>query len=453
VVPTAKELRRAASTISNLGNKGGSVPKSLVRVRVGIGVTALLALTLVAGLSTVQSGASTASVKASTAGNTASAPGITKTTIKIGILSDLTGTASSSFATSPGAMEARFKAINAAGGINGRKISWVVDDTLSTPAGAETAAKDLVQNKGVFAVAEISSAFYGAAPFLASEKVPVTGVALDGPEWYQQPNTNLFSTTGNAAASGPAYGDGGFWKAIGATKISYVESNVSAAINQGNSVYQSIAKDGLHSCDKTIVPLGSVNFTAFALSFKADGCNAAECACVLSSSLAMATALHQAGLNNVKIVFAAGPTNDIFQNAQDEAAAKNAYFPGIVSSPTYTNAASLAFLAELKKYDPTYKGGLPDLGAGDGWPVANLMVEGLTQAGQNPTRASFITNLRKVTNWTDSGLATGPINFVHFGQNPTTQCFSYVQFNGTKYVAFPKSGKSFCGAALPGTKT
>ena len=79
------------------------------------------------------------------------------------------------------------------------------------------------------------------------------------------------------------------------------------------------------------------------------------------------------------------------------------------------------------------------------------MVEGLQQAGKNPTRASFIDNLRKVTDWTDSGLATGPVSFVHFGQNPPTQCFSYVQFVDKKYVPFPDDGKSFCGAALPGT--
>ncbi len=226
---------------------------------------------------------------------------------------------------------------------------------------------------------------------------------------------------------------------------------MSAAITMGDSVYESIKRDGLQACDKTIVPLGSVNFTAFALSFKADGCNAAECACVLSSSLAMATALHQAGLNKVKIIFAAGPTSQIYQNAQDEAAAANAYFPGIVSSPTYTNAASKAYLAQLKKYDSSYTGGIPDLGEANGWASANLMVEGLQQAGKNPTRASYIANLRKVTDWTNSGLATGPVSFAHFGSNPPTQCFSYVQFVDKKYVPFPADGKSFCGAALPGT--
>lgn len=423
------------------------MPKPFVRLgfAIGLGLSVLTA-SILAG--TAQVGASTAAVRS---GDTASAPGITPTTIKIGILTDLTGTASSSFSDTPGAMEARFQAINAAGGIDGRKITWVVDDTTSTPTGAETAAKDLIQNKGVFAVAELSSSFYGAAPYLQQSGIPVTGVGLDGPEWCEQPNTNLFSTTGDCAPNGPAYGDGGFYKAIGATKITYVESNVSAAITMGDSVYESIKRDGLQACDKTIVPLGSVNFTAFALSFKADGCNAAECACVLSSSLAMATALHQAGLNKVKIIFAAGPTSQIYQNAQDEAAAANAFFPGIVSSPTYTNAASKAYLAQLKKYDSSYTGGIPDLGQANGWASANLMVEGLQQAGKNPTRASFIAGLRKVTDWTNSGLATGPVSFAHFGSNPPTQCFSYVQFVDKKYVPYPADGKSFCGAALPGT--
>jgi branched-chain amino acid transport system substrate-binding protein len=330
------------------------VPKQLVRVRIAMGLSVLVASILVC---TGQVEAASAATRA-----TSTEQGVTPTTLKIGILSDVTGSAASSFATAPAAIEARFKAINAAGGINGRKITWVVDDTTSTPAGAETAAKDLVQNKGVFAIAELSSAFYGAAPYLAQAGIPVAGLGLDGPEWSEQPNTNLFSTTGNSSKNGPAYGDGGFYKAIAAHKISYVESNVSAAIQQGNSVYESIKRDGLQACDKTIVPIGSVNFTAFALSFKADGCDAAECACVLSSSLAMATALHQAGLNKVKIIFAAGPTNDIYQNPQDEAAAQNAYFPGIVSSSTYSNAASKAFLAELKKYDPSYMGGIPGLG-------------------------------------------------------------------------------------------
>ena len=162
-----------------------------------------------------------------------------------------------------------------------------------------------------------------------------------------------------------------------------------------------------------------MNFTAFALSFKADGCDTAECACVLSSSLAMATALHQAGSEQGQDhLRRRADAGHLSERTGRGRCRQGRYFPGIESSPTYTNAASLAFLAELKKYDPSYKGGLPDLGAADGWPVANLMVEGLQQAGKNPTRKSFITNLRKVSNWTDSGLATGPISFVALRAEP-----------------------------------
>ena len=417
-----------------------------MRMRVAVGVAVIAASATVGGFATGSAGASTPKL-------TASAPGVTTTTIKIGILSDETGPASSSFAGAAQAMEARFKQLNAEGGIDGRKIIWVTADATSSPTGAETAAQNLVENQDVFAIVELSSAFFGAAPFLAKEGIPVTGTGLDGSEWDQQPNTNLFSITGDGSVNGDAYDDGGFYKSIGVHKFTYVESNVPSAISFGNGVYKTVEKDGLKACDKTIVPLGSVDFTAFALSFKADGCDTAECACVLSSSLAMATALHQAGLSNAKIIFAAGPTQDIFQSKADEAAAKGAYFPGISSSPTYTNAASLAFLADLKKYDPAYTGGLPGNSESDGWPAANLMVQGLEVAGTNPTRQSFIAGLRKVTNWTDSGLATGPISFAHFGQNPPTQCFSYVQFNGTKYVPYPKSGKPFCGKQIPGSQS
>jgi branched-chain amino acid transport system substrate-binding protein len=190
-----------------------------------------------------------------------------------------------------------------------------------------------------------------------------------------------------------------------------------------------------------------VNFTTFALSFKNDGCDTAECSCVLSSSLAMSTALKQEGLTKVNIIMGAGPSTDVTENSEDEAAAQGAYFPGTV----YSTPPQKAFLADLKKYDPEYTGGLPDLGASLGWPAGNLMIEGLQLAGKNPTRQSFMTNLRKVTNWTDSGLALTPVDLKDFGQAPKTECAPYVQFENGKYVPYPRSAKPFCGTLIPGS--
>ena len=88
-----------------------------------------------------------------------------------------------------------------------------------------------------------------------------------------------------------------------------------------------------------------------------------------------------------------------------------------------------------------------------GWEVANLTIEGLQVAGKNPTRASVITNLRKVTSWSDEGLSPAPIDFKDFGKAPATECATYVQFVNKKFVPFPKDGKPFCGKLIPGSGT
>jgi branched-chain amino acid transport system substrate-binding protein len=400
------------------------------------------------GVTTLMASVLSGVVTAGPAAAATATQGITKTTIKIGIISDLTGAAASTFGDSPQAIEARFKQINAAGGINGRKITWVVADTQSSPTGAETAAKDLIESQGVYAIAEVSALLFAAAPYLNQGGIPVVGSSRDGPEWYEPPNTNMFNVSGNDSPSEPGYTDGGFWKAVGATKISFIASNTPSSTRGTNPFIADMKADGLAACDNTVVPLGAVNFTTYALSFKNDGCNAAECSCVLSSSLALSTALTESGLK-AKVVYAAGPSTQIFENAEDEAAANGAYFVGT----TYSDAAGKAFLASLKKYDPLFKGGLPDLGAEYGWEVGNLAVLGLQDAGKNPTRPSFITNLRKVTSWTDSGLAPAPINLKDFGQAPKTECGNYVQFVNKKYVPFPRNGSAFCGKIIPGSGT
>jgi branched-chain amino acid transport system substrate-binding protein len=374
---------------------------------------------------------------------------VTANSIKVGIISDLTGPASSTFADTPAAMEARFKQINAAGGVNGRQIVWSVADTTSSPTAAATAAKELVQTRGVFLVSEVSALLFGASSYLQQTGVPVVGSSLDGPEWYEQPNTNMFNISGNDSPDEPGYTDGGFWKSVGATKISFIASNTPSS-TRGINPFKAVMKaDGLSVCDDDIVPLGGVSFTTYALSFKSAGCNAAECSCVLSSSLAVSTALQQEGLTNVKVVYAAGPSNGVFSNSADKAAANGALFPGTA----YTNAAGQTFLNGLKQYDPSYTGGLPDLGAMLGWEVANLTIEGLQQAGQNPTRSSFITNLRKVSSWTDNGLAPAPVNFQNFGQAPPQVCATYVQFLNNQFVPYPSSGAPFCGTEIPGSGT
>jgi len=393
--------------------------------------------------------ATLASVSFGSAAYGASAPGVTKDSILIGIPGDLTGAGVSSNGDANAAIEARFKQINAQGGIFGRKIKWVAVDTQSTPTAALTAVEDLVGSKGVFAIAEDSIAVYDTASYLHQQGVPMTGTAGDGREWYTQPNTNLFAVGGNSSLVSPNYSDGGFWKfAAGkGAKVSAIVANTPSAVNIIPGFKAELKAEGLSDCDVTLAPLGTVDVTTYALTFKNAGCQATYCIHLLATCLAVSTALHQAGLNNVKVLFAAGPSQDVLQSAQNIAAAKGNLFPGTDWS---SFAGGRAMLAGLRKYDPSYTGGTPDIGTYGGWEAASLMIEGLQVAGPNPTRQSFIKNLRNVTNWTDNGLATTGVNFKHFGVAPQTgPCSRYLTFNGKSYVAYPADGRAFCGKLLP----
>src|SRR5262249_5911209 len=93
----------------------------------------------------------------SSAGSGGGSGGTSSGPIVIGVVSDLTGVASSGFVTDVKGVQAYLSRVNAAGGVNGRKIQYVVGDTTSTPTGALTAVQKLVQNNNVFAIVENSS--------------------------------------------------------------------------------------------------------------------------------------------------------------------------------------------------------------------------------------------------------------------------------------------------------
>jgi len=83
----------------------------------------------------------------------AETPGVTKSEIVIGSIQDLSGPIAGYGKALRNGLQFRVDAINEAGGINGRKIKLVVEDSGYDPKKAVLAAQKLVQKDGVFAVA------------------------------------------------------------------------------------------------------------------------------------------------------------------------------------------------------------------------------------------------------------------------------------------------------------
>jgi branched-chain amino acid transport system substrate-binding protein len=348
--------------------------------------------------------------------------------------------------------QARIDAQNAAGGVNGHQLQLVIADDTSTPAGNQLAAQELVQGKQVFGVIEDSSLTFGGARYLSQQKVPVTGAAVDGPEWAQQPNSNMFSVT--APVDGPinsvnyTYDNiGKFLKTVGVTKLAGLGINVPSAIQATNAALYAASLYGIKTCYKdTSVPFGDVNFTPVALAIKAAGCDGVIGLFGLQGNIALSTAIKDAGIP-AKQLYATSYDQNLLDSPSALSASQGDYTE--ISSVNFSrpNAATNTMMADLQKYT-SYKGGIPNLNIAFGYESADLMIKGLQLAGQSPTRQAFISSLRQVGQYDVNGLLASPVTFQHFATAsmlPATECGYFVQIEGKTFAPVPSSGQPVCG--------
>jgi ABC-type branched-subunit amino acid transport system substrate-binding protein len=398
---------------------------------------------------TTSSGSATTSSggPATTAGGKA-----TGSPIKIGFIYSATGGASSSYVNSQWGAEARVDAQNDAGGVNGHPIQLEIADDTSTPAGNNLAAQEVVQQKGVFGVIEDSSLAFGGVKYLNSQKIPVTGAAVDGPEWGQQPYTNMFSVT--VPTDGPIGGVnytytnlGVFLKDIGITSLAGAAINSPSAIQGLDDSFYAAQLSGIKNCYKnTSVPFAAFDFTPLALSVKTANCDGVLGLMGLSGDVALSSAVKQTG-SQAKQVYATCYDQNLLDEPTALAASQGNYCEVSVANFGDPNDAAKTMLANLAKYTP-FKGGIPSLNINFGYTAADLMIKGLEMAGSTPSREQFISNLRTVTSYDADGLLPSPVSFANFatvGMLPATECGYYVQVKGNTYVPVPADGKAVCG--------
>ncbi|WP_336659835.1 ABC transporter substrate-binding protein [Leucobacter sp. USHLN153] len=108
--------------------------------------------------------------------------------IKVGAVSSITGPAP--FPEVPGAAQAVFDRVNAAGGINGRQIEYISEDDGADPAQASQAARRLVDEEGVVAFAGAASLVEcsaNAALYAKSGVVSLSGTGVE-PACFESEN-------------------------------------------------------------------------------------------------------------------------------------------------------------------------------------------------------------------------------------------------------------------------
>ena len=405
------------------------------------------------GSSATTTGSGSATTAGSTAttmaGNTASAPGVSATSYKVALVTSLTGSDSSNSVNIPKGFAARIDAQNAAGGVNGRKITYVVEDDQSSPTTAATAAETAV-NSGAFVVDYNSPFAFGAVKYLAGAGIPVVGSAYDGPEWSSL--TNMFSWTPVLFPSYPTYTtDAQFIKNQGGTRIASVGYGISPSSSAtAKGIGPAATQVGITApYINSSLPFGTVNVTAIALQMKSENVDSLYGPIDPNTLLAILTTAKAAGVNLKVTDMSTGYGEDFLTDAAARQAAQGAYMVTNSQVPVELNTpATMAEQAAFTKYQNFT--GVPDFGWTQGYASADLLIKGLEVAGQNPTRSSYISNLRAVTSYNVEGLATNTVNFSTVTTIPTQSCSYYVQLQGSTFIV-QNSDKPLCGTLLSGS--
>ncbi|MGC2238705.1 MAG: ABC transporter substrate-binding protein [Pyrinomonadaceae bacterium] len=115
-------------------------------------------------------------------GNTTT--GQTGDTIKVGVYGDTTGATSSFGQSTKNGIALAFDEINAAGGVNGKKLEMVFEDDQGTPEKAKTVISKLInQDKVVAVLGEVASSnSLAAAPVAQEAKIPMISPSSTNPK-------------------------------------------------------------------------------------------------------------------------------------------------------------------------------------------------------------------------------------------------------------------------------
>ena len=439
---TMTSLRTWLSMRSTTGDGQPTGSRRGRRLRV-LGAMSVGAVLILAGCSS--NSATSSSTTASTGGSTGG-----KAPITIALVTSLTGPGADQFVPGPDAFTARIAEQNAMGGVNGHMIRGIIiDDQTVQP----TLAIQNALSQGAFGIVAESPLFFLGAKFPQQQGVPVTGGSVDGPEWGEQPYTNMFAAdTGSVDPAQPASTlPGKFMKEHGGTILGsygYPIGGTSkvGAVNASKSFEHAGGTTGVLN---TTVPLSSVDFTGDAIVAKQKNVDAVYPDMGNQSNNALVTAFQQEGVSPKVTLLPVGYQQQVVSSPAWHSL-QGSYYASMFRPFSAPNAGTEAMDAAMKKYAHWTDGQFPNFAEYEAWVGADLMIQGLELAGSNPTRATVIKDLRAIKSYSADGIDPAPIDYsTVFGHSISPNCewFLQAQTSGFKLL----SPAPECGTWMTGS--
>ena len=335
--------------------------------------------------------------------------GVTATEVTFGMHTDLSGVAATYGVSSSNAVKMRFDEINDSGGINGRKIKVIIEDTAYQVPKAVQACNKLINRDKVFAfVAPLGTPMNNAC-FKDQFAVGVPNLfPLSAARSMYEPYERLKFYGAASYVDQVRSGIDYFVKTKGkkAVCVMYQDTDFGKEVLEGAE--QQTKKLGIKIVETTAHKPTDQDFTAPIGKLRSAGCDLIVMGTIVRDSIVPYTTARKAGWNDVDFLGSAAVYDLVVGAAQGM---EGFYGMGLTEMP-YVDSG----VASVKKFVEDYKKKFnvdPNIGAVYGYVAADLTVQGLKNAGKDLTLDSFIKGMEAIKGYKD--IFNGPQ--VSFGPN------------------------------------
>lgn len=325
-------------------------------------------------------------------------PGVTDDTITIGILGSLTGPAAIWGSGNLIAGTMYFTKVNAAGGVHGRKLKWVVEDDGSSPPKGIAAVKKL-QSENLFAIfgPSTSAVVAAARPGMDASGIPFFISIPSTPRATEPFAKNVFRTGPlNDTLQGYLVADF-VVEQLKARRVALLAQSDEYGKRGADSVLKRLReKHKVQPAAHEVFNVADTDFTAQVLKVKESGADALIVYGYIAPSSTIVRQAKQLGVT-ARIIGSNATSSRLYPKVVGEAAVGVLNVITVADLPESANPSIARFREEFEKENPSLVAqARPDLTDLLAYGGAITFVEGLKRAGRDLTRDKFIAALETI---------------------------------------------------------
>ncbi|MEV0382649.1 ABC transporter substrate-binding protein [Nonomuraea sp. NPDC050643] len=349
--------------------------------------------------------------------------------IKIGAWYPLTGPVAASGVPQRAGADAYFKMINDKGGINGRKINWIVKDNAFDPQQTVQIARELIGQDDVVAIVAANGTAQGEASFpfvLQQSKIPILNELGGAATWYTPPRPGLFGIQTLYEDQAAALAA---WAAEdGAKKVLVVHSDPAAFVNVAKQVGPVLQKVSPGSGAELLsVKFQSTDWSPTITQVKA---KKPDALILILASPEAAAFLKEAKLQGLSVpAYGYAPTAAASTLTLAGDAAEGFKAVQLVKAPSDSDPSVKEFRDAMAKYEPKQPA---DFIALWGWASAKVFVQ-IAQTIQGPITSQSLVQAYEKAGKIDPGVA--PVMTFSATDHLGTRDVQKVVVKGGQFVA------------------